>query len=251
MVHPTTGYGGHVGTEGPLALVGGNELTPGNEPIDTVLASAAAGGEAFVLATAAARQGAVQAVRNAQRWFGALGLEVQELPATRTAHVGDPEGVARARAGRFFYLVGGDPGLVPKLLHGSPLWSAVIEAWSDGAALAGSSAGAMALGGWTLIRDRMPGDRKRRYADALNVVPGIAVLPHFDTFGQGWVDSALEGAPAGTRLIGLDERTGAVWTAGAWQALGAGSVTVITRTERRTYATGTEIAAMPPPIVPP
>ena len=236
-----------MGAEGPLALVGGDELNPGNEPIDRVLVEAA-GGDAFVLATAAARQGAAQAVRNAQGWFERLGLDVEELPATTAAHVRDPEVVARARAGRFFYLVGGDPGLVPKLLRGSPLWSAIVEAWRDGAALGGSSAGAMALGGWTLIRERMPGDSKRRYGDALNLVPGIAVLPHFDTFGKNWVDSALERAPDDTTLVGLDERTGAVWTRGVWQALGAGGVTLMTRSERRTYATGADIAAMPPPI---
>lgn len=236
-----------MGTEGPLALVGGDELKPGNEPIDSVLARSAAGGDAFVLATAAARQGAAQAVRNAQRWFGDMGLAVEELPATTAAHVRDPGGVARARAGRFFYLVGGDPGLVPKILRGSPLWSAIVEAWGDGAALAGSSAGAMALGGWTLIREQMPGDRQRRYGDALGVVPGIAVLPHFDTFGKGWIDSALDRAPAGVTLLGLDERTGAVWLGGVWRALGAGAVTVISRTERRTYAAGTMIDAIPPP----
>ena len=143
--------------------------------------------------------------------------------------------MARARAGTFFYLVGGDPGLVPKILRGSPLWDAIVDAWRGGAALGGSSAGAMALGGWTLIRERMPGDSKRRYGDALNLVPGIAVLPHFDTFGKAWVDSALERAPAGTTLVGLDERTAAVWTQGVWQALGAGGVTLITHTERRTF----------------
>jgi len=236
-----------VRVEGPLALVGGDELNPGNEPIDDVLVQAAAGGDAFVLATAATRQGAAQAIRNAQRWFKSLGLEVEELPATTAAHVRDPEGVARARAGRFFYLVGGDPGLVPKVLRGSPLWSAVVDAWRDGAALGGSSAGAMALGEWTLIRERMPGDSTRRYEDALNLVPGIAVLPHFDTFGKGWVDSALDRAPAGTTLVGLDERTGAVWKQGAWRALGAGGVTVLTRTDRWTYPAGAEVEGMPPP----
>jgi cyanophycinase len=236
-----------MGTEGPLALVGGDELNPGNEPIDRVLVEAAAGGEAFVLATAAARQGAAQAVRNAQRWFGVLGLKVEELPATRAAHVDDPDLVSRARAGRFFYVVGGDPGIVPKLLRGSPLWGAIVAAWREGAALGGSSAGAMALGGWTLIRERMPGDRHRRYGDALGLVPGIAVLPHFDTFGKGWVDSAVERAPAGTTLVGLDERTGAVWSGDTWRVLGAGTVTTITATGRRTYETGSEIDALPPP----
>jgi len=235
-------------TEGPLALVGGDELHPGNEPVDAVLVEAANGGEAFVLATAAARQDAAQAVRNAQRWFAGLGLAVDELPATKASHVSDPDLVGRARAGRFFYLVGGDPGLVPKILRGSDMWGAIVDAWRDGAALAGSSAGAMALGGWTLIRERMPGDSKRRYGDALSLVPGIAVLPHFDTFGKGWVDSALERAPSGTTLVGIDERTGAVWTQGAWRTLGPGGVTTITATQRRTFATGNEVDAMPAPL---
>jgi len=240
-----------MGTEGPLALVGGDELHSGNEPIDRVLIEAAAGGEAFVLATAAARQGPEQAVRNARRWFGGLGLEVEELPATKASHVRDPGVVDRARSGRFFYLVGGDPGLVPKLLRGSRVWAAIVDAWRDGAALAGSSAGAMAMGGWTLIRERMPGDAKRRYGDALGLVPGIAVLPHFDTFGKNWVDSALERAPADVTLLGLDERTGAVWHGDAWQALGPGLVTVITRAERRAFRADAAIDVLPSPLVGP
>lgn len=234
-------------TAGPLALVGGDELHPGNEPIDRVLVEAAAGGPAFVLATAGARRGAAQAVRNAQAWFAGLGAQIEELPATKPAHVRDPANVAAAATGKLFYLVGGDPGIVPKILAGSPVWEAIVAAWRGGAALAGSSAGAMALGSWTLIRDRMPGDDRRRYADALGLVPGVAVLPHFDTFGHRWVDSALAGAPDGAVLLGPDERTGAVWEGGRWRVLGDGSVTVITASERRTFVAGQAIEGLPDP----
>ena len=41
---------------GPLALIGGDELKPGNEPQDRILVEAAGSGRAFVLATAAGRQ---------------------------------------------------------------------------------------------------------------------------------------------------------------------------------------------------
>jgi len=133
-------------TWGPLALVGGDELRPGNEPQDEVLVGAAGKGPAFVLATAAGRQRPEVAVANAVRWFAGLGLEIEELAATRRSDAKDAANAARAREGRFFYLVGGDPGLVPKTLAGSPLWEAIVEAWRSGAALAGSSAGAMALG---------------------------------------------------------------------------------------------------------
>jgi cyanophycinase len=233
---------------GPLALVGGDELKPGNEPQDRVLAEAAGGGPAFVLATAAARQRPELAVANARRWFARLGLDVEELPATKRSHVTSPENAERARGGRFFYLVGGDPGIVPRLLAGSPVWRAIVEAWRDGAALGGSSAGAMALGEWTLVRVRMPGDERRRYAPALGLVPRVAVLPHYDTFGHRWEDGARASAPReDVVLVGPEERTAAVWLGGRWTALGVGSVTVIGAGGKRTFAAGSPIEGMPSP----
>jgi cyanophycinase len=235
-------------TWGPLALVGGDELKPGNEPQDEVLVRVAGDGPAFVLATAAGRQRPEVAVANAVRWFASLGLPVEELPATRRSDAKNSANVARARQGRFFYLVGGDPGLVPKTLAGTPLWEAIAEAWRSGAALAGSSAGAMALGEWTLVRERMPADDRRRYLPALGLVPRLAVLPHFETFGYRWVESAERAAPRSDDvLLGVDERTAALHVDGAWRALGDGGVTVIAGGERRRFASGEPIEDVPAP----
>jgi cyanophycinase len=231
---------------GPLALVGGDELNPGNEDQDRILVGAAGDGLAFVLATAAGRQRPDLAVKNAARWFGELGLEVEELPATKRSHAMSEEVAERARAGRFFYLVGGDPGLVPKILADTPVWRAIEAAWREGAALAGSSAGAMAMGGWTLIRDRMPGDDRRRYQPALGTVPGVVVLPHFETFGHRWVDSALAARPNDdVILLGIDERSAAVWHAGEWRARGPGSVTVTAGQDVTRVGSGEVITTLP------
>ncbi len=232
---------------GPLALVGGDEHRPGNEPQDRILVAAASGGPAYVIATAAARQRPDLAVANAQRWFGTLGLDIDELPLTKRSHATSAGIADRAREGRFFYLVGGDPGLVPKVLADTPAWSAIVEAWRDGAALAGSSAGAMALGSWTLIRDRMPGDDRRRYRDALGLVPGIAVVPHLSTFGERWIPSALEAGPDDAVLLGIDERTAAVFIDRSWRVEGPGSVSVITRRTRETVSSGDPIVGLPDP----
>jgi cyanophycinase len=232
---------------GPLALVGGDELEPGNEPQDRILVAAAGGGPAFVIATAAARQRPDLAVSNAKRWFADLGLDVEELPLTRRSDATSAEVAARSREGRFFYLVGGDPGLVPKVLADTPVWTAIVEAWRDGAALAGSSAGAMALGSWTLIRDRMPGDDRRRYRDALGLVPNVAVIPHLSTFGERWIPSVLDGAPDEALLLGIDERTAAVYVDGSWRAEGPGAVAVIGSSSRERYGSGQTIAGLPDP----
>jgi cyanophycinase len=225
-------------------------LNPGNEPQDGVLIAAASGGPAYVLASAAGRQRPDLAVRNARAWFKNLGLTVDELPAVRRSDVKSPKNVELARAGRFFYLVGGDPGLVPKTLADTPLWDAIVQAWREGAALAGSSAGAMALGEWTLIRDRVPGDARRRYRPALSLLPRVAVIPHFDGFGERWVDGALAAAPRDdVVLVAVDERSAALWRDGVWKAFGPGGVTIITRSDRRRFAAGVRIEGIPQPAV--
>ena len=103
------------------------------------------------------------------------------------------------------------------VLRDTPVWHAIVEAWRHGAALAGSSAGAMAFGEWSLIRKAHPGDAARRYKPALNLVPRVVVAPHF---------------------AGIDERSAAVWDGQVWTARGSGSITFVTPRDRAIYASG-------------
>lgn len=207
---------------------------PGNEHHDRLFADAvdAAAGPAYVVATAAVRQVPDRAVATARGWFEGLGLRVSELRLRSRREAADPATVETARNGAGFYLCGGDPGLVVKLLVGTPAWAAIVSAWRGGAALAGSSAGAMALGEWSLIRAGMSHDR-RRFAPALGLLPNLAVVPHLDEFGERWLPS-LRPPRAGVTLLGLDTRTAAAWLPGlGWRALGPGRVVVIRDGERQ------------------
>ena len=171
---------------GPLALVGGDELHPGNEPQDALLAEAAGAGPAYVMATAAARHRPELAAAHAHEWFARFGLDVAELPVRTKTQARSADTAALARDGTFFYLVGGDPGIVPDVLGGSLVWQAVVEAWLGGAALAGSSAGAMALGAvdadprprpggprTSVPRRARAGAERRRAAALRHVRPGV------------------------------------------------------------------------------
>jgi len=232
--------------EGVLALVGGDEFKPGNEEQDRLLVASAKNAPAYVVPTAAARQGPEEAVAHAKSWFGSLGLALDQLPVLKPGDAKSKDLADLARAGGFFYLVGGDPGLVAHVLRESRVWEAIVEAWLGGAALAGSSAGAMAMCEHTLIRATWPDRTNRRPSDALGLVPGVAVLPHFETFGHRWIESARRELPGGT-LLGVDERSAAVWHDGSWRARGPGVITLIEGDKTERYENGATIAGLANP----
>ncbi|HKV86595.1 MAG TPA: Type 1 glutamine amidotransferase-like domain-containing protein, partial [Candidatus Dormibacteraeota bacterium] len=191
-------------------------------------------------------QGPDQAVAHATRWFERLGLALRELPVLKRTDANSKELADLARGGGFFYLVGGDPGLVAQALRGSRVWAAIFEAWREGASLAGSSAGAMALCSHTLVRATWPNRFNRRPWEALGAVPDTAVLPHYDTFGHRWIESAQRELP-GVTLLGIDERSAAMWTRAGWRAAGPGAVTVITGERTEQFVSGATIAGLPEP----
>ena len=241
------------GIPGPLALIGGgDEFQPGNELLDGWLVSAATRpgsvGPAFIVASAAAREGPDETIAEAQAWFAGLGLDVEELPLRTRDQALDPTNVERASAGRFFYVTGGDPGLVIEILERTPAWRAIVEAWQGGAVLAGSSAGALAFGEWTVARRIEPGDMLRNARRAFGLVPGVVVVPHLDTDGAKAVKAVRPTVTAiGNRLLGLDERTAAIWSNGEWQALGVGSVAIIGWRNEGRFASGERIIGLPMP----
>ncbi len=230
--------------EGLLVLNGGEEFQPGNEPQDELLVEGAGEGPAFVVPTAAAHQHPEAAVANAIQWFARLGLNVRELPVLKKRDAQSDQLALEAAQGTFFYLVGGDPGLVVEVLRSTQVWETMVRVWAAGqAALAGSSAGAMALADHSLVMARWPHHDVRRAKPALGLVPGVGVLPHYERFGKRWTDSEIVNAPSDLLLLGLDEKTAAAWDGTRWTALGAGAVTVA----GRAFRGGAVVEGLPAP----
>jgi cyanophycinase len=229
---------------GLLVLNGGDEFRAGNEPQDRELVSWGRDRPAYVVPTAAARQRPDLAVATASRWFAALGLEVVELPVLSRKDAQSNELASMAAGAGLFYLTGGDPGLTARVLRGSRVWEAMRGAWLAGAGLAGSSAGAMVMCSETLVMDRWPRHHVRRPAPALGVVPGAVVIPHYERFGGRWE------LPAGfgSVVIGIDERTAAVWDGEGWRAAGAGAVTVVFGAVIDRFPAGSRCDGIPSPV---
>jgi cyanophycinase-like exopeptidase len=112
---------------------------------------------------------------------------------------------------------------------------ALHAANAGGAIVAGCSAGAMVLGA------RMPRLRRRllpwplRWRDGLGIVPGIAVIPHYDAWPEVLIALMALRAPRDVDVVGVDEDTALVGRDGAWQVQGVGRVTVWRGRERQRY----------------
>ena len=204
---------------GLLALVGGSEWTVGCT-FDAGLLAASGGNEVVVLPTAAAYQHPERVVLEAAEWFEPLGGQVEGLMVLDRASANDPGMAAVVRAARFVYIAGGSPLHLKSVLKGSATFDALREAWSGGAVVAGSAAGAMVL------TDPMVDPRGGALTVGLGLVDQLAVVPHFgdgtdDVHGQK-LERTVALAPDGLPVVGLPERTALVRDGdGAWRHEGS------------------------------
>ena len=173
-----------------------------------------------ILPTAAAPDhNHVRAGNNGLRWFHSLGArDVKSLPLIDKATANDPKIADALHAAKLIYLLGGFTHHLGQTLSGSKAWEAALEAYRNGAAIAGSSAGAMIL----CEHYFDPGRGKVEWG--LNLVPNACVLPHHNTFGKNWAGK-LKALLPGVTLLGIDEYTGMLAENGEWNVYGGGVVT--------------------------
>jgi cyanophycinase-like exopeptidase len=191
-----------------VALVGSGEFLPVMRDVDRQLL-AGRPARVAVMPTAAGLEGTAR-VRYwfdlAQSHYRALGAEVVEIPVLARADAEEPRWSDAIAGCGLVYLSGGDPLHLVTTIRATPVWEAIRSAWVAGAALAGCSAGAMALAG-TVLSVRRGGPP----IDGLGVVAPIAVLPHFDRFSRRVdLDAVRASLPSDVRLVGVDEDTAAV-----------------------------------------
>ena len=207
-------------TPGPLALVGGAEWTPGCT-FDEPLWAASGQAEVLVLPTAAAYEHPQRAVETAGRWFAGFGAKVRGLMILSRRDAMEEDAAATLREARFIYLGGGSPMHLRSVLKDTPAWAALVEAWTSGAVLAGSSAGAMVL------CDPMVDPRGGALTLGLGLIPRMAVMPHYDTWSEEKAHRTVQLATGHLRIAAVDERTALIRDPdGQWRAAGAGQVTV-------------------------
>ena len=139
---------------GALVLAGSGEFRPPMVPVDTEVLRYTPGSppKVAILPTAAGLENVTSWITDGVAHFRALGCEAYGVWATDRAGVEDPDHSASLDAADLIYLSGGSPGYLVETLRDSAAWKAIVRVWKRGGTLAGSSAGAMALGERALVR---------------------------------------------------------------------------------------------------
>jgi len=227
---------------GPLALVGSGEYTPAMLEVERELI-AGRPPRYVQIPTAAAHEGADRLsywVELGRAQADRLGVEAVPLVVTEREQAEDPDVVAQVEGAGLIYLSGGSPSLLADTLRDTRLWQAIVAAWQDGSALAGCSAGAMAMCDW--VPDlRNPGRAGRR---GLGLLPHLRVLPHFDKM-LGWIPDLLTRpflrVPSGVSLVGVDEDTALVGGPETFTVRGRQSVWLLGDGRRKQVAPGVTV----------
>lgn len=209
--HGSEGPGNPARGHGRVALVGSGEYLEVMVEVEGALL-AGRPPRYVQLPTAAAPEGP----ESVAHWVGLgaaqaerLGVEAVAVMVDDRRSADDEALAARIPGAGLVYLSGGNPAYLADTLRGTRVWSAILEEWRRGAALAGCSAGAMALTSW--VPDIF--DPTSEGIDGLGVLAALRVIPHFDRL-QAMVPelaaTVAERTPAGTTLVGIDEETAIV-----------------------------------------
>ena len=220
---------------GRIALVGGDEFREGCEGMDETILAATGRQTPVVLIipTAAASQRPDLAAQNGVRHFKTLGADAHPLMALGRKDAMNPGLASETDSADVVYLTGGNPAHLLDSLSESTLLASIESALGRGAVLAGSSAGAMAMGSWM---------RFREWRRALGISEGIATLPHHERSDpESTLQELNASAPdeLGT-ILGVDGRCGALSGPDGWTALGPGNVTVYRNDTWQQFGNGEE-----------
>ncbi len=227
---------------GTILLAGGAEFggemaTPDRRAL--ALAGGLSARISIIPAAAAPDNNHRRAGENGVQWFRRLGATaVRALPLIDRVSAEDPGVVRDLRQSALLYILGGFPRYLEQSLTGSTAWAAIIEAYRNGAVVAGASAGAMVL--CSHYFDPDSGEVFR----GLELVPNTCFLPHHDTFGHLWVPRLATLLPTTVKLIGVDEETAILsgTATGKWEVSGKGGATIYRAAAPARYEDGAVFA---------
>jgi len=243
-----------------LALIGGEEFSPGFEDVHSGLLAGLPGKKIVYLPTCAADDGD-EAIDHwcgeAVKHFSALGAEIEAPRIVDRATADDPSHASLIAGADWIYIGGGFPHVAVRILPGTRVLAALQTARMRGALISGASGGAMLMGQQShVMTPQLIADISRHWDSGappdwdppmpepltcLGWVPNAICYPHFNRlYPASWLQRGYP--PPGFSLIGLDEQTALVSLGEQWEVRGRGGVTIIRAGSPATrYAAGQKL----------
>ncbi|MDZ8068763.1 MAG: cyanophycinase [Nostoc sp. DedQUE08] len=218
-----------------LVIIGGAEDKEGDSVILRDFVRRAGGTKAYIVILTAATELPREVGENYIRVFERLGAETVRIIDTETredaASSTALEAINKA-TGVFF--TGGDQARITNILKDTEIDAAIHQRYSEGAVIAGTSAGAAVMPDVMIVEgdsETHPRIETVEMGPGMGFLPGVVIDQHFSQRGRlGRLISALILQPA-VLGFGIDENTAMVVVDNQIEVIGEGAVTIVDESE--------------------
>lgn len=211
---------------GKLVFVGGDEFRAGCRSMDSHLLALPqiTNVRVLIVPAAAADSRPEMAAENGVEYFHSLGAHASSAMVLQPSDAEDNALISSVDDADIVYFTGGNPIHVLNVLDNSSFLRRLKRFLYDGGILAGSSAGAMVMGGWMKYRGWVKG---------LSLIEDVVILPHHENSNPVDVSIEFSGSmPDGIVALGIDSGTACVIdveTSVVTHVLGQGQVLIYDR----------------------
>jgi cyanophycinase len=217
---------------GYLLIIGGAEEKLRQRQILSRFAALAGGSDARVAVISTASSLGDEATDLYQSLFRSLGVsQVRGLRPLTRAEADDPLLVEAVTDASAIFMTGGNQLRLSSVIGGTALGRAILERHRHGALVAGTSAGASALGTHMVAfgtAGTTPKQRMTQMSAGLGLLSGVIIDQHFEQRNRIGRLLALVAQSPSLLGIGVDEDTAAlIGPSGVLEVLGKGSVTIL------------------------
>lgn len=239
---------------GPVALLGSGEYTSAMAETDRLLLAALGAAQprvALIPAASGLEPGMPERWnRMGVQHFADLGAVPLPLALVSRDDAQSAAVIDQLRNADLFYFSGGNPEYLVETLRDTPAWEAITARLAGGGGIAGCSAGAMMMSTYTLRVRSVAAGQPPHWIEALNIVPGLVVMPHFDRMvgyvGRETFQTIVAAVPPGVQLVGIDEDTALIRLTAdrPWVVSGRQTVVLLDAGTNRVYTAGDEVPLM-------
>ncbi len=218
--------------DGTVMIIGGAEDKIRDRIILNRFVALAGGEDAVIVVISTASSLGTEAGERYRQIFTELGVRtIRPLHAMTRAQANDETFAGALQDATGIYLTGGNQLRLSSTIGGTRLAEAILERFHQGAAVAGTSAGASAMSSHMIAFGASgvtPKHRMAAIAAGLGVLPGVIVDQHFQQRNRlGRLLSLIAQNPS-LLGIGVDEDTaGVVGPDHVLEVIGRGSITIV------------------------